>query len=123
LAINQTTLKTRAIIAVLCVVIGAIVFDRLMMNGFLAVATKGGGAFAGFAVYLAVLAAALGISWATLNFSARFVLKKRFPQLTFALQQKIGKTGISMLAGISVAFVGFLLLAPVKPLWLGLLFH
>ena len=123
LALNKTTLKTRTIIATLCVIFCAAIFYGLFIFGLEGYLTFGWNRFLELAADLAVLAGTLSASWAMLNFSARFVLKRRFPQLALALKQKIGKTGLSMLGGIVLSFIIFILLAPVKPLWLLHLVH
>ncbi len=117
LALNAVTLKTRAIIAALCAATCAGLFYLLFVKGSHARITAGWNAAMVGGADLIILCLALGASWAILNFSTRFVLQKRFPQLSVALQQKIGKTGYAMLGGIVAAFVLFILLSPVKPLW------
>lgn len=118
LALNKTTLKFRAATAVLCVALSAAFFYALFFEGIEWGVTLAWNRYAAFGFDLAALAAALGISWAVLNFTIRFILKGRFPKRTYALTQKIGKIGYGMFAGIAVAFVVVLFLAPVKPLWL-----
>lgn len=120
LALNRTTLKTRAVIAALCGLLCAALFYALFFAGVEARLTFGRARYVALAFDPTVLCAALGASWAILNFSTRFVLQRRFPQMQHALQQKIGKTGWAMLGGIAVVFIVFLWLAPVKPLWLGM---
>ncbi|MDE2029237.1 MAG: hypothetical protein KGI97_01600 [Alphaproteobacteria bacterium] len=120
-ALNRVTLKTRAAIAVICVLLCAAGFDQFLTTGGAARITQAFLPAVGFAICFSTLALALGASWAVLNFSARFVLRKRFPQLRLGLQQKIGKTGAAMMAAIVAVFVLLLMLAPVKPLWLALL--
>ncbi|MDE1902072.1 MAG: hypothetical protein KGI37_10585 [Alphaproteobacteria bacterium] len=121
LALNRATLKTRAVIAAASAALCAALFYLAMMTGFAAHLCAGLPAAAGAGIYMAMLAAGLTASWGALNFSTRLVLKKRFPQLQFAMQQKIGKTGYAMLAGIVAIFILMMMLSPAKPLWLGLL--
>jgi hypothetical protein len=121
LALNQATFKTRAIIAALCAGVCAGLFYFLFTTSAHTQITQGWANAAVAALDMAILAAALGLSWAVMNFSTRFVLQKRFPQLSVALQQKIGKTGLVMLGGIIAAFVIILLLTPFRPVWLALL--
>jgi hypothetical protein len=118
LALNKTTLKTRAVMAMLCGGVCAAAFYTLFGTGVEVRVARGWNRYVDLGFDLAMLAAALGASWVILNFSTRFALQRRFPHLPHALQQKIGKTGYSMLGGIAAAFVVFLLSAPVKPLWL-----
>jgi hypothetical protein len=122
-ALNHVTLRTRSVIAGSSVAVCALFFYFLFMTGLHAGMTQGWGVAATVAIDLGILGLALGLSWALLNFSTRFVLQKRFPQLAVALQQSIGKTGQSMLGGIAAAYVLFLLLAPVKPIWLTLMWR
>jgi hypothetical protein len=123
LALNKTTLNTRATIAVLSVVLSAVFFYVFFHLGLEAHFTLGLNRFIGMAISLIALGAVLAVSWALLNFSTRFVLSRRFPQLRIGLQQKIGKTGYAMLGGVFAAFLILLFSAPVKPLWLALLMH
>lgn len=118
LALNHVTLKTRAMIAALCAGICAAFFYFMFMTDSHAQLTHGMANPIVLGLDSAILAAALGISWATLSFSTRLVLQKRFPQHAVALQQKIGKTGFVMLGAIIAAFAIILLFAPMKPLWL-----
>ena len=91
------------------------------MTGLEAQETLGWKLYNELAADMTLLALVLGASWAVLNFSTRFVLRRRFPRLALALQQEIGKTGYAMLGGIVVAFGLFVWLAPIKPLWLALI--
>ncbi len=123
LALNKVTLKTRALIAVLCTVVCLALFYVVFAFGIETQLTIRQGRLASFIFDLVLLSATLSASWAILNFSTRFVLQRRFPQLKLALQQKIGKTGYSMLGGIILAFVACILLSPIKPLWLISVLH
>jgi hypothetical protein len=123
LALNVATLKTRSIIAASCSVICVIAFYALFMTDAHESFTLGWQSITVAGTDIAILALALGLSWAVLNFSTRFVLQRRFPQLSVALQQKIGKTGASMLGGITAGYLLFILLSSIKPLWLVSLFH
>ncbi len=118
LALKKTTLKTRTVMAVLCFGLSSAFFGLLFETGLEGRITFGWNRYTGMGFDLAALACALGASWMILNFSTRFALQRRFPRLPHALQQKIGKTGYSMLGAITAAFVAFLFLIPVKPLWL-----
>jgi hypothetical protein len=123
LALNAVTLKTRAIIAGLCAILCAAFFYFLFMTGGHLKLTGGWNLPGVVGADIAILGVALGASWTILNFSTRFVLQKRFPQLSVALQQKIGKTGYGMLGAIVAAYALFILLSPVKPLWLAMFMH
>ena len=118
LALKKTTLKTRTVMAVLCFALSAAFFGLLFEGGIEGGMTFGWNRYAGLGFDFAALTCALGASWMIVNFSTRFALQRRFPRLPHALQQKIGKTGYSMLGAITAAFVTLLFLAPVKPLWL-----
>jgi hypothetical protein len=118
LALKQATLKTRTVMAVLCFALCSAFFLMFFMTGLEAQLTNEQSAVVALGLDLTALAGALAASWFVLNFSTRFALQYRFPQMPHALQQTIGKTGTAMLAGIALAFVFSLLLAPVKPLWL-----
>jgi hypothetical protein len=122
-ALNKTTLKTRAVIAALCGIVSTMFFYFLFVAGFEILLTRNWSRFAEAAIDIGLLAATLGASWACLNFSTRFVLKKRFPQLTLSLKQKIGNTGFGMLGTIILLFVLCMTLAPMKPLWLAAFVH
>jgi len=117
LALNQTTLKTRTLIATLCVGLCGALFYALFVTGVEAHVTASWNRLISFILDGIVLGGALAASWAILNFSTRFVLKKRFPQLRLALQQKIGKTGYSMLGAIILIFALCVYLAPIKEPW------
>ncbi len=117
-AVQQTTLKARAAIAVFCLTLSALLFFAVFGRGFESRLTQNWRLWGGFGFDLALLAFALGASWAILNFSTRFFLQRRFPQNALALHQKTGYIGLAMMAAIAVAFVAALWLAPVKPFWL-----
>ena len=117
-ALKKTTLNTRTACAVACVAVCLGLFYKLYTTGLFPWVTMGWGRLASFAGDSTVLAFALGTSWLVLNLSTRFVLRRRFPHFTFALQQKIGKIGLSMLGCIAVAFVLFIRLSPLTPVWL-----
>jgi hypothetical protein len=121
LALNKTTLKIRTVIALLCVGVCGALFYGWFGTGLEARTTLHWSRVNGCAADSALLLLALAASWAVLNFSTRFVLMRRFPQLVLALQQKIGKTGYGMLSGVTAAFILFVTLAPIKPLWLSFL--
>jgi hypothetical protein len=123
LALNKTTFKTRMVMASLCSAICALFFYEFLDAGFEFLVTGQGNRWIGFLTDLVLLVIAMTLSWASLNFSSRFVLQKRFPHFSFALTQKIGKTGYGMLASIVMLFMVSLLLAPVKPLWLTFFMH
>jgi len=116
LALNKVTLKTRAAVACSGVVASFAVFYLRFKSGVLSQVPYD--AYKSAALDIVMLSAALGVCWATLNFAVRFVLKRRFPQAAFSLQQKIGKTGLSMIAGIVIAFVLAVAFSPIKPAWL-----
>jgi hypothetical protein len=123
LAINRTTLTTRTVIAVLCVAACFTSFYLVFTSGTEQRLTAGWSRWQEMVADSTFLVTAIGASWALLNFSTRFVLKKRFPQMQLALQQKIGKTGYSMLGGIIAVFAVCIWLSPIKPLWLAGPFH
>ncbi len=118
LALKKATLATRTIIALICGGLCAAFFYAFFVKGLDGRLMVWGRFGNDIALDALVLAAAFLISWLALNFSTRLVLQCRFPQMPHALQQKIGKTGLTMFAGIALTYVFFLLLAPVKPLWL-----
>ena len=122
-ALKKTTVKTRAIIATLCVALCIGLFYKLYATGFLTWMTMGKSRLASFATDMTVLTLALGSSWLVLNFTTRAVLRRRFPTFIFALQQKIGKIGLSMLSGIVIAFALFIRLSPLPSAWLGIIGH
>jgi len=122
LAVKKTTLKTRTIMALFCGAAASAFFYIFFMKGLEGHLMLGVNPNLAMALDFAVLALALGVSWVILNVSTRLALQSRFPQMQYALKQKTGKTGISMLAGIGAMFLLFLLLAPVKPLWLARFF-
>ena len=123
LALKKTTITTRSALAALCVALCSGLFYKLYMTGFLAWATMGWSHPTSFAADMTILVLALGSSWMALNFATRLVLRRRFPQFTFALQQKVGKIGLGMLSSIVVAFALCLWLAPLAPAWLGSIKH
>jgi hypothetical protein len=106
------------VIASLCAIICFALFYFAFTLGIETRVTYGWNRALDFGFDFVLLVAALSASWAALNFSTRFVLMRRFPQLKLALQQKIGKTGYSMLSGIVLAFIICILMSSVKPLWL-----
>ncbi len=123
LALNRATLKTRATMAIGCVVASALIAYIIFMQGIEARITMGWKWYIGLALDIALTGAMMAASWALLNFSTRFVLQRRFPQLKLALKQKIGKTGRSMLAAIVTVFLVTMFFATIRPLWLALLIH
>jgi hypothetical protein len=123
LSLKRTTLRIRTLMAVFCGAGCAALFYVWFMLGLEARLTLSLNRWAGLGADAAMLALALAASWAILNFSTRYALHRRFPKLTLALQQNIGKTGISMIGGILAVFAIVLLLTPVKPLWLAMLMH
>jgi len=123
LALNKTTLKTRAIIATLCVIGSALLFYVYFDIGLGLLLTTSQRAFVGFITDIMLVALTLAASWAALNFSTRFVLKRRFPTLSLALQQKIGKTGYGMIGGVVAVFLICLWVAQTKPLWASIWLH
>ncbi len=122
LAVKKTTLKTRTIMALFCGAAATGFFYLYFVKGFEQKLMFGTNPNIAMIFDFAVLAASLAASWAVLNFSTRLALKSRFPQMQYALKQKTGKTGISMLGGITAMFILVLLLAPAKPLWLARFF-
>jgi len=121
LALHQTTLVTRAVIATLCGLLGIGLFYAVFFTGFEAEHTVRWTRTNSFALDVAILGAALGCAWALLNLATFVALRRRFPQLHLAYAQKIGKTGYCMLGGIAMAFAAIIAIAPLKPLWLAAL--
>ena len=122
LALKKTTLAMRAIIAFLCGGLCTAFFYVFFIKGVDEKLMLLGNIQNVLGLDLAVLIGALGVSWIVLNFSTRLALQLRFPQMSHALHQKIGKTGITLFGGIVALFVIFLFLAPVRQLWLARLF-
>ena len=122
LAVKKTTLKTRTIMALICGAFCSGIFYVYFVKGFEEQLMLGTNPNMAMAFDLAVLTASLATSWVILNFSTRLALQSRFPQMKYALKQKTGKTGISMLCDIGAMFVLILLLSPLKPLWLARFF-
>jgi hypothetical protein len=116
LALKKKTQNTRAAVALACFLIWGAVFFAHFVKG-LAVGDLAN--VQAFGADLTLLAVALISSWVALNLAARVVLKQYLPDAPYALQQAVGKIGLGMFLGITAAFVVSLLLAPVKPLWLG----
>jgi len=122
LAVKKTTLKTRTIMALFCGAAASAIFYVYFFKGLEEKLMFGMNPNIAMGIDFGVLAAALAASWMILNFSTRLALQSRFPQMKYALKQKTGKTGLSMLGGISAMFVLILLLSPLKPLWLARFF-
>jgi hypothetical protein len=120
LALNRTTLHTRSIVAASCSVVSTILFYVFFVLGFETKVTTDLKLSIRAAIDTSVLITALAASWAILNFATRFALRRRFPQLQMAVKQKIGKTGLTMLGGITICFIATLVLTPLRPLWLTL---
>ncbi len=117
-ALREMTLTARWLAAALCASLSAGFFYVLFPNGLEYRLMQNAGPLASFGFDVAALAAAFGAGWAALNFSARFALRRRFPQSPLALKQKIGKTGYALFAVIAAAFFAAIALAPLKPIWL-----
>jgi len=117
-ALKRMTLTVRTITAVACAVLAGGFFYLLFPMGLEYRLMQNAGPLASFGFGAATLAAALGASWAALNFAARFALRRRFPKNALALQQKTGKTGYALFAAVAAAFFIAIALAPVKPFWL-----
>jgi len=117
-ALKKVTLKTRAFMACFCGALCAAFFYAFFVTGYSGRLMVWGHFGSDLVLDLIALMAALGISWVVLNFSTRFVLQCRFPGMPHALHQNIGKTGGTMFAGIIGTYILFLIMAPVKPLWL-----
>ena len=116
--LNKITLKMRTLASVLCAAAGGGVFAGIFLtplhDGLTGRLTIPETAAADGAVLAAVMAAC----WFMLSTATRFVLQRRFPGMQIPVRQKIGKTGLTMLAGVLAAFVLVLVLAPTQPSWL-----
>ncbi|MDD3029998.1 MAG: hypothetical protein PHS57_06945 [Alphaproteobacteria bacterium] len=118
LALKKTTLRTRALMATVCGTLCALFFYGFFFHGHEAQLTQGLPWIEAFGMDMAVLGGALLASWLLLLTATRLALKGRFPYRAYRFQQRVGKTGLSMVLGILVIFILLLLMAPIKPLWL-----
>lgn len=118
LALKKVTEKSRATAAVASVFLMSLFFYFYFVEGFQFLLTHNLRPVSSFGVDLFVLLAACLAGWGALTLAAYTSLRQHFPAMRYSPRQKIGKIGISMLAGIFIAFVLFIYLAPVKPFWL-----
>lgn len=121
LALNRVTLKTRSVIAGASVLVAALLFHFSFAAGWLNAGILGRNTGLSLLATLILPVLVAGLAWAGLSYATHLVLKKRFPSMQLAVKQKIGKTGLSMIAAIVGVYILFLLLAPVKPLWLAVI--
>jgi hypothetical protein len=122
LVLKRQTLKIRIIIATLCAAISGGVFAGIFMTSLHANLTTGWPLWMQAAFDLALLVLPMGLSWLALNFATRASLQQHFKDHTISLQQTIGKTSYAMFAAIFVLYGAILLLAPLKPGWLLVLY-
>ena len=117
LALNRMTLRSRTLVAVICAVIGYCVFAGVYLTPLRNNLTAEMNGHAAMGFDLAVLIGTLVACWFALSAAIRFVLQKHFPDYTIPITQKTGKTGLTMLAALVVAFVLVVMFAPLQPEW------
>lgn len=121
LALNRLTLRTRSLVAVGCTAAGAGIFAGIFMTSLHHDLTDSIPMLYQLAADVGILCVVAAMCWVALSIAIGLALRNRFPDVPIPLKQKIGKTGITMLAVIFSAFVVLVVMTPSPPQWLTLL--
>ncbi len=116
-ALARATTRSRILMACLSVAGSFGLFHTLYGEGMRETLLAGVKPPLAFGADLGILLATVMVAWTGLSFITRLWLRRRFPDFTFALRQRTGKTGLWMVGAIIFIFVLSLSLAPVKPIW------
>lgn len=123
MAVGRTTRRFRIIAATGYFMLCAGIFSGLLMTPAHAALTRDMSMISALLLDFAVVGGAMAAGWFMLNAATRFLLSKRFPDLSLALRQKTGKTSVTLVIAILALFWALFVSSPQQPLWAHRLLH
>jgi hypothetical protein len=122
-ALGRMTRRVRLIAATAATLLAGGLFGAVFLTGFHSAGLRGATPTVEAVADTSLLGVTMLGGWALLNAATNFVLRRRFSGRTVAVTQANGRIGVGMLAAILTVFIAVMLVAPVRPNWLGLLFR
>lgn len=117
MAVARTTRRFRVFAAFAYFALCAATFAGLLMTPAHAALTRNLTMLPALLLDLAMVGGAVAAGLLMLNAATRFLLAKRFPELSLALRQKTGKTGMALGLAIFALFWALFFLSPHQPPW------